>query len=114
MKQFFYILLILGIIYFCYWYITRTPDIVTVNGTLRILQDVTPGDFYNASIHGTAENTGDIPAKDIWIIYKIGNDEVTAYISELNPKQKINFRTGTSSTNVKNPEFELVSVHYNK
>jgi len=114
MKQFFYILLILGIIYFCYWYITRTPDIVTVTGTLTVLEEKTPGNFYNASIYGTAENTGDIQAKDIWIVYKIGKDEVTAYISELQPKQSLKFRTGTSRANVKNPGFELVSVHYNK
>jgi len=114
MKQLFYTLLIFGLIYFCYWYITRTPDIVTVTGSLRILEEKTPGNFYNASIHGTAANTGDIPAKDIWIVYKIGNEEVTAYINELPPNQSVKFRTGISKTKVKDPQVELVNVRYNE
>ncbi len=114
MKQLFYTLLIFGLIYFCYWYITRTPDIVTVTGSLTVFEEKTPGNFYKASIQGTASNTGDIPAKNIWIIYKIGNEEVTAYISELQPKQSMKFRTGTSKTKVKDPEVELVYVRYDK
>jgi hypothetical protein len=114
MKQLFYTLLIFGLIYFCYWYITRTPDIVTVTGTLGVLEEKTPGNFYNASIYGTAANSGDIPAKDIWIVYKIGDQEVTAYISELSAKQSIKFRTGITKIKIKEPDVELVSVRYDK
>ena len=114
MKQFFYTLLIFGLIYFCYWYITRTPDIVTVTGTLTVLEEKTQGNFYNASINGTATNTGNISAKDIWIVYKIENEEVTAYISELQPKQSVKFRTGISKTKIKDLKFKLVNVRYNE
>jgi hypothetical protein len=114
MKQFFYILLILGLIYFTYWYVTRTPEIVSVTGELNIIEEKTPESLYIASINGTATNTGDIPAKDVWIIYKIENEEVTAYINELLPKQTLKFRTGTSRTNVVNPRVEFVYVNYNK
>ena len=113
MKQFLYTLLIFGLIYFVYWYINRTPDIVKVSGTLRVLDENSSGNNLNASIYGVAENVGDIPAKDVWIIYKIGDNEVTAYINELSPKEKENFRTGTSRTKVKDVEFKLVSVQYN-
>jgi predicted RNA-binding protein with PUA domain len=114
MKQLFYTLLILALIYFCYWYITRTPDFVKVSGNIRVLQENTPENFYNVSIHGIAENTGDITVKDVWIIYKVGDDEVSAYINELQPREKMNFRTGTSRTKSVKPEFELVSVEFNK
>lgn len=113
MKQIFYTILILGLIYFCYWYITKPPDIIKVNEDIRVLQDNSGKNFYIASISGTAENIGDIPATDIWIIYKINNEEVTAYIGELQPKQRINFRTGTSRVKIKNPEYELVSIQFN-
>ena len=114
MKQFFYTLLILGLIYFCYWYITRTPDIVSVNGKLTILSQKSEDDLFIASVQGTATNTGEINAKDIWIVYKIGNEEVTAYLSELKPKQTLKFRTGISRTKYKEPAVNLVYVNYNK
>ena len=114
MKQFLYFVLILGLIYFCYWYLTRTPEIINVTGSIRVLKEETEGDSYKASIHGTATNNGDILVKEVWIVYKIGNDEVTTYINELPPRQSVEFRTGTTRTNIKNPEVELVSVRYDK
>src|SRR3970040_2048543 len=114
MKQLFYILLILGLIYFCYWYITRSPDIVKVEATIKVFEEKTKEGLFKASIQGTAENIGHVAVKDVWIIYKIEDDEVTAYISELNASKKINFRTGTRQTKIKNPEFELVSIKYDK
>lgn len=114
MKQLFYTLLIFGLIYFCYWYITRTDDIVTVTGALRVLDEKTPGNSYNASIYGTAANSGDIPAKDIWIVYKIEDEEVTAFIDELQPKQSVKFRTGVTRIKIKEPDVELVSIKYDK
>ena len=114
MKQFFYTLLILGLIYFCYWYITRPPDIIKVTGMVRVLEEISDTGFYKATIQGTAENVGNFTAKEIWIVYSIGNDEVSAYISELKPKQKQNFRTGISQVKNKKPGFELISVEYSK
>lgn len=114
MKQLFYVLLILGLIYFCYWYITRTPDIVEVTGIIKVIEGNPKKTFYNASIHGTALNTGDTAAKEIWITYRIGEEEVTAFIGELQPGQNINFRTGITRTDNKEPNFELISVEYNR
>ncbi len=114
MKQFFYVLLILGLIYFCYWYITRTPEIVSVNGKVTVLDEKSEDNLYLASVQGTATNTGEVTAKDIWIVYKIGNEEVTAYLSELKPKQTLKFRTGTSRTMYKEPLVKLVYVNYKK
>jgi hypothetical protein len=118
MKQFFYFVLILGLIYFCYWYITRSPELVSVYGSLRIFEDKNPDvneeeTIYNASVHGTAKNTGDIPAKNIWITYKIENQLVNAYINELLPNQSHNFRTGVCKVKIKNPEVKLDKVTYN-
>jgi|GEM_PF-5911335 len=113
MKQFFYILLILGLIYFCYWYITRPPEIIKVNGKVAVLLEDEKTNLYRASVSGTAENTGDFPATDIWIVYKIDDEEVTAYIGELKSKEIIRFRTGTVRIYSKNPEYELISVQYN-
>ncbi|RPI72506.1 MAG: hypothetical protein EHM47_08150 [Ignavibacteriales bacterium] len=114
MKQLFYTLLILGLIYFVYWYITKPPEIIKVSGDVRVLKVDSSENSFTASISGTAENIGDITVKDIWIIYKINNEDVTAYIGELKPEQQINFRTGTTQINTKTPEFELVKVQYTK
>ena len=113
MKQFFYTLLILGLIYFCYWYITRTPDVVAVTGALNILEEK-KSENYIAIVNGTATNTGKMPVKKIWITYKIGKDEVTAYIDELPPEKTVKFRTGKTVATIKDPVVELLSVHYEK
>lgn len=113
MKQFFYILLILGLIYFCYWYITKPPEIIKVNSNVTVLMEDEKKNLYRASVSGTAENTGDISVTDIWIVYKIDDEEVTAYIGELKPKEQIRFRTGTSRIYSKNPEYELLSIQFN-
>ena len=118
MKQLFYALLILGLIYFVYWYLTKPPDIIEVYGTVRILEENSDvdsgGQYYKASVQGTAKNTGTFTAKDIWITYKIEDTEVNTYISELKPNQTVNFRTGSCRTKNKDPEIELVDVIYNK
>ena len=118
MKQLFYALLILGLIYFVYWYLTKPPDIIEVYGTVRILEENSDvdsgGQYYKTSVQGTAKNSGNFISKDIWITYKIEDTEVNTYISELKPDQTVNFRTGSCRTKNKDPEIELVDVIYNK
>lgn len=118
MKQFFYFVLILGLIYFCYWYITRPPEMVSVYGSLRILEGENYPEkedtLYNASVHGVAKNAGNIPAKNIWITYKIEDQNVNAYINELLPNQSHNFRTGICKVKIKNPEVKLAKVTFNE
>jgi len=119
MKQTFYVLLILGLIYFVYWYSNRPPEIVSVHGTLRLLEESNRttaygGSIYSASIHGTAKNIGNFNAREIWIYYNIGKEKVSAYISELAPNQSLIFRTGMCQSNIKDPEIELVDVLYSR
>jgi hypothetical protein len=114
MKQAFYALLVLGLIYFIYWYLTRSPEIVEVQGTLRVLEESNHENVYNASIQGTAKNIGDFTAKKVWIYYKIDKEEVSAYISELAPKQSVIFRTGICQTTIKEPKIELVNILYSR
>ena len=117
MKQLFYVILILGLIYFCYWYITKPDDIVVVNGSLTVLEDDSnnpPEDKYKALIHGTAKNVGSLPVKEVWITYKIGSDVVNAYINEIQPNNIVNFRTGNCQTEIRNPEVEFIGVRYNE
>lgn len=114
MKQLFITLLILGLIYFCYWYITRIPDVVKVTAKVNVFEGKTDEDLFRANIQGTAENTGSFTVKNVWIIYKIEDEEVTAYIGELKESQKVNFRTGTRQIKKKNPGFELISLRFDR
>lgn len=122
MKQAFYVILILGLIYFCYWYITKPQDIIEVKGDLTVLQNSNSDidapqvsrSSYKAKINGSASNTGNFTVKAIWITYKIGVKEVEAYISELAPGQTVNFRTGACVVKYNNPDFKLISVKYSK
>ncbi len=114
MKQFFYTILILGLIYFVYWSFTKPPEIIKVTGSVRVLEEDPGEGFYKATIQGTAENTGDFSAHNIWITYSINDEEVSAYIGEIKPKQKQNFRTGLTQTKTKRPKFELLKVEYSK
>ncbi len=119
MKQAFYVLLIFGLIYFVYWYVNRPPEILAVQGTLRVLEESNRttaygGSVYKASVHGTAKNTGNFTAKEIWIYYNVGKEKVSAYISELAPNQAVIFRTGICQTDIKDPRIELVNVIYSR
>ena len=119
MKQGFYVLLILGLIYFVYWYATRPPEIINVQGTIRVIEEnnrntSTGALVYKASIQGVAKNVGKFTAKNIWITYKISNVEVTAFIDELTAGNSVNFRTGICETTIKEPHFEIIGVQYSR
>ena len=116
----FIIILVLGVGgYFGYTQYISPDDIVKVTGNIQVSQrsnfninaPQVSGPLYDATVHGTAQNTSSRPLKNVIIKYKIAGKNSSAMIFDLAPGQQIEFITNSIKTKGKNPPYSLDQVH---
>ena len=116
----FIIILVLGVGgYFGYTQYISPDDIVKVTGNIQVSQrsnfninaPQVSGPIYDATVHGTAQNTSSRPLKNVIIKYKIAGKNSSAMIFDLAPGQQIEFITNSIKTKGKNPPYSLDQVH---
>jgi hypothetical protein len=114
------IIIILGVGgYFGYTQYFSPDEIVKVTGNIQVSQRSNfnidapqiSGPLYDATVHGTAQNTSSKTLKNVIIKYKIAGKNSSAMIFDLAPGQMVEFTTNSIKTKGKNPPFSLEQVH---
>ena len=122
MKAFIIILILGAGGYFGYTHYINPDDIVKVTGNIQVSQrsnfninaPQVSGPLYDATVHGTAQNTTNKPLKNVIIKYKIAGKNSSAMIFDLAPGQQVEFTTSAIKTKGKNPPYGLEQVHVEK
>ena len=113
------IIIILGVGgYFGYTQYFGSDEIVKVTGNIQVSQrsnfnidaPQVSGPLYDATVHGTAQNTSGKPLKNVIIKYKIAGKNSSAMIFDLSPGQQVEFTTSSIKTKGKNPPYNLEQV----
>ena len=113
------IIIILGVGgYFGYTQYFSPDEIVKVTGNIQVSQrsnfnidaPQVSGPLYDATVHGTAQNTSGKPLKNVIIKYKIAGKNSSAMIFDLSPGQQVEFTTNSIKTKGKNPPYNLEQV----
>ena len=115
----FIIILILGVGgYFGYTQYFSPDEIVKVTGNIQVSQRSNfnidapqiSGPLYDATVHGTAQNTSGKQLKNVIIKYKIAGKNSSAMIFDMFPGQQVEFTTSAIKTKGKNPPYNLEQV----
>ena len=116
----FIIILVLGVGgYFGYTQYISPDEIVKVTGNIQVSQrsnfninaPQVSGPLYDATVHGTAQNTSGKTLKNVIVKYKIAGKNSSAMIFDMAPGQMVEFTTSSIKTKGKNPPYNLEQVH---
>lgn len=121
MKKILGILLLLAVIAGGYFYLSQQEDFEIIDSKIELKQIgggmnfETPGVTairFSAGVNGSIKNISEENYSNVILTFKIGNDEVTAKISELKPGQTAKFNTNKIETKIKTPKHSLLSITY--
>ncbi len=119
MKGLFIIIFLLALIAGGYFYFTQQEDFEIIDSKVELKQIGGGMNFetpsvtalrFSAGVNGSIKNISDEKYSNILLTFKIGNDQVSAKIRELNPDQTISFTTNKIETKNKTPKHSLVSI----
>ena len=91
-----------------------------VTGTLQVSEQVANKGAssqdteaaYFAAVHGKIKNNLGKPIKNLFVIYIIDGQKVSATIFDLAPGQQVEFNTHGVKTNAPRPQFNFEGVNY--
>ena len=91
-----------------------------VTGTLQVSQQIgskiaesqeTEASYF-AAVHGQIKNNLGKPIKNLFVIYIIDGQKVSATIFDLAPGQQVDFNTHGVKTNAPKPQYNFEGVNY--
>ena len=91
-----------------------------VTGTLKISEQIGKNiaasqeteAAYFAAVHGKIKNNMGKPIKNLFVIYIIDGQKVSATIFDLAPGQQVEFNTHGVKTNASSPQYNFEGVNY--
>jgi hypothetical protein len=121
-SKIFYIIILLGLAGYggYYLYGELQKETLTVTGNIQVSQQInidaqqSSGTVYIAVVKGTIKNNTSKPLKNIFVIYKIADENTSATVFDLQPGEQVEFNTRGVKTGLSHPEFYYDGVQYDE